>query len=122
MIARGEDVDSSEQLTLRARQLTSMRERRRLADSLDGALSIAEGRSRHVSSAPPLARRNIRACRAALLQLSRALRHDDVVHAAGVVRARELLTDGTGPLYLEARQDALWHALRRANGALEAQS
>jgi hypothetical protein len=119
LIAEGADVDSSEDLALRARQLTSPRERRRLAESLDEALSIAEGYARRVSSAPPLARRDIRACRAALLQLSRALRQDDVVRPAGVVRTRELLTNGNGPFYLEAPHDALWRALRHATRALE---
>ena len=119
MIVDGADTDADLELALRARQLTAMPYRHKLANGLDAVLSIAEGYHRRVSSAPPLARRDIRASRAALLQLSRALRHDPVVTAAGVVRARQLLTDGTGPLYVEADHDALWHALRDAVACLE---
>lgn len=118
-ILGGADVDCDEELALRARQLADPARRRALADSLDHALSIAEGYSRPVSAGPALAARDVRACRAAMLGLSRSLRHDEAVAPAGVLLARRLLTDGGSPLYVESGHDALWRALRRATAVLE---
>jgi hypothetical protein len=117
-IAEGADPSASAELALRAEQLTRDSHRRALADSLEEAMSIAEGRSRRVSASPPLARREIRAARATLLDLSHALRNDETVDPAGVALTLQLLTDGAGPLYIEERHDALWHAARRACVAL----
>jgi len=119
MLANGADPASSPELARRAQRLTRHAYRCALADSLDGAVSIAEGRELRLSAAPPLAARDIRAARAALLELSRALRSQRRVAPAGVALAQRLLTDGASPLYLEAGHDALWHAARRASGALE---
>jgi hypothetical protein len=49
-------------------------------------------------------------------------RSHTVVNASGVVLAQRLLTDGTGPLYIEARNDELWRAAREASAALEARA
>jgi hypothetical protein len=119
MLADGADPASSAELALRASRLTRRGYRRALADSFDEAVSIAEGRELRLSAVPPLARREVRAARAALLELSRALRSERHVSPAGVALAQRLLTDGSGPLYLTAEHDALWHAARRATVALE---
>jgi hypothetical protein len=119
MLADGADPASSAELALRANRLTTRAYRRALADSFDEALSIAEGRELRLSAAAPLARREVRAARAALLELSRALRSDRQVSPAGVALAQRLLTNGDSPLYMTAEHDALWHAARRATVALE---
>ncbi len=120
LLAEGVDPTCTPELSSRARQITRASYRRTLADSLDELLSVAEGRGPRVSAAPPLASRDIRACRAALLELSGALRDSSNVLPAGVALIQRLLTDGTGPLYLESHHDALWQALRSASAALHA--
>jgi hypothetical protein len=119
MLAEGADPAASPELALRSRRLTSEPYRRVLADSLDEVLCVAEGRGPRVSASPPLAHREVRAARAALLDLSRALRQHTVVNASGVVLAQRLLTDGAGPLYIESRNDELWRAARGASAALD---
>jgi hypothetical protein len=118
-LAEGADPAESPELTLRAQKLTGRAYRRTLADSFDEAVSIAEGREVRLSAVPPLATREIRAARAALLELARALRSERRVAPSGVALAQHLLTDGSGPLYVTAEHDALWHAARNATVALE---
>ncbi len=118
MLARGSDADGSPELTLRAAQLTDQSHRAGLADSLGDVVSIAERHGRMRTVSPPLATREVRAARAALLGLAYELRESATVEPAGVVLAQRLLTDGTGPLYVHAQNDALWRAARDASAAL----
>ncbi len=118
MLARGADPDSRPELALRAAQLTARRHRAALAGSLEDVVRTADGRRRTRTARPPLAGREVRAARAALLGLALQLRDDGEVHPAGVVLARRLITDGSGPLYIHAQHDALWHAARDAGAAL----
>ena len=117
-LAEGTDPMLSDELMLRAGQLTGANYRRALADTFDEVICIAEGQSPRLTSSPPLARREVRAARAALLDLSRSLREDAPVNPAGVALAERLLTDGLSPLYLESGHDALWHAARLAGETL----
>ena len=118
-LAEGVDPATSRELTLRARQITRESYRHSLASSFEEVLASADRPSPRLSSAVPPARREVRAARAALLDLCRALREDAVVEPAGIALAQQLLTDGTGPLYIESHNDALWHAVRRAVAALD---
>jgi hypothetical protein len=117
-LAEGCDPLDSAELALRARQLTGPVHRGRLADSIERIVALAEGGSSRLSSAPPLLTRDVRASRAALLGLSQALREEPYVRATGVALARRLLVDGSGPLYVEAGEDALWLAARAAAAEL----
>ncbi len=101
MLIEGADPVTSEELTLRAYQLSRLSHRRALAASVDDVLDSAAKRRRRSPAAPPLAREGIAAGRPALAELSRALREEPVVAARGVALARRLLTDGAGPLYVE---------------------
>ena len=118
MLARGADPGPSPELALRAAQLTARRHRAALADSLEDVVHTAEGRRSTRSARPPLASREVRAARAALLGIAFQLRQDAEVHPAGVVLAQRLITDGSGPLYIHAQHDGLWHAARDAAAAL----
>lgn len=122
MLAEGADPAASPELRLRARQLTQMSHRRALAAGFEKALATAEGPRPRLSSAVAPAKYEVRAARAALLELCQDLRERATVAPAGVALARDLLTDGTSPLYIESLGDALWHALRRATAALDAHS
>jgi hypothetical protein len=117
-LAGGADPGTSRELARRAQKITSRSYRRMLANSLDAAVSHAEGRQPRFSAVPPMATREIRASRAALLELARSLRSDGAVSAEGVALAQDLVTDGSGPLFMTTEHDALWRAARRATEAL----
>lgn len=117
-LAEFADPAASPELGLRARQLTRPRHRRELADSVDEVISRAERPRPLIDPAIPIARREVRAARAALLGLSQALRGPADVAPAGVALALRLLTDGAGPLYMERVEGALWDAASRATAAL----
>jgi len=118
-LARGADPERSEDLALRARQLCSPRRRAAIADSLEEAVDLAERPSERLGSAVPLAARDVRAARAALLALARELRAPGEVRVQGIVLAEQLLTDGESPLYFEsADADRLWRQARAATAAL----
>jgi hypothetical protein len=116
-LAEFADPAGSAELSLRARQLTRPRYRRKLADSLDDVISRSERARLPLDPAIPIARREVRAARAALLALASILRGPGEVAPAGVAQALTILTDGTGPLYCETRENALWDAVRKATAA-----
>jgi hypothetical protein len=107
MLIEGADPVTTDELTLRAYQLSRPSHRRALAASIDDAVRSAATRRRRSPAAPPLARKGIDPARPALAELSRALREEPVVAARGVALARRLLTDGAGPLYVENGDAAL---------------
>lgn len=123
MLAEGADPSTSRELELRAAQLTRISYRRLLADSFERVLAMAQASPPAclMSAVAQPASREVRASRAQLLDLCHALREHAVVEAAGVALAKQLLTDGSSPLYVEYPNDALWHALRRAVVALDRQ-
>jgi len=116
-LAAGQDPASNPELGLRARQLTAMRHRVAIARALEETVASAEDPRVRMSAAAPLARREVRAARSSLRRLAAALREDGEVSPRGVALAERLLTDGSGPLYVERTNDALWRA---ATGATEA--
>jgi hypothetical protein len=117
-LAAGEDASASPELALRARQLTTTRNRSSIALSLERAVADAEAPRSSRSSAAPLARPDVRAARAALRDLAGALRNQHEVSPRGVALTEMLLTDGSGPLYVERTTDALWRAVIEATDAL----
>lgn len=119
LLIEGVDPVTVPELTLRAFQLSRRSHRIALAASVDDAVRSAPVRRRRSPSAPPLARDGIAAAKDELAALSRALREEPVVAARGVALARRLLTDGSGPLYVE-NGGALRAAAAEARGALAA--
>lgn len=101
---------------LRAAQLLREPERRRVARGLRSAVDAAETARWRWSPRVPVAAHAVREGRVALTRLASRLGSAAPVSARGVALARILLTDGTGPLYREERDDP--DGLRRA--ALEA--
>jgi hypothetical protein len=119
MLAAGAEPTASRELALRAGQLTAEAHRNTLADGLEKALTTAECPRPRLSSAVPLATREVLAARPALLALCRALRDCTAATPAGVALTQVLLTDGSSPLYLEPAEGALEHALRHATAVLQ---
>jgi hypothetical protein len=88
------------------------RRRRSIATGLEHAVTRA-GESR-LPSGPevPVDRVAVTECADRLLALASVLRADRELPEEGVAAARDLLTDGAGPLYL-GRPGGLAHALTR---------
>jgi hypothetical protein len=117
-LAGGAAAHERPELALRAGQLTSERNRRELAETIERLVRVAHGTAARRSSSPPLARRDVCACSRQLMDLARLLRARPEVSASGVVLIERLITDGTGPLYVYGENDALWQAVCDAGVAL----
>jgi hypothetical protein len=112
----GADPADSMQLAARAAQLTSRPVRGHLAEGLDGLiLALDEGPSRR-RILP--SRSAIRANAAELHALAALLRGPAPLYARGVAMVRELLIDGTGPVYNGAGGAALADRIRDARVAI----
>jgi hypothetical protein len=114
-LARGADPSECEQLARRARQLTSRRTRRGLAEGILNLLEAAEAPQRSPTAAVPLQRRAILAERGLLLTIAEDLRGEGELSPRGVALVEQLLTDGDSPFYapqavIGAVHDALIHA------------
>jgi hypothetical protein len=100
-IANGRIWHAGAATTLRVRQLSAPRNRRRLARCLREIVAYAD----RVEGRPPFSavvadRAAVRADREAILGLAERLEADDPVNPRGIVLARRLLTDGIdSPLY-----------------------
>jgi hypothetical protein len=107
-LADGADPASEPGLGARARQVTSSRTRRRIARALE-ELELGPG--------VPVRRDQLRDADDLLAELTAALRSRERVSARGVLLAREIITDGCGPLYAPSAPPAalwwrVWEALR----------
>jgi hypothetical protein len=109
-LAEGVDPASEPGLRARARRVTSWRTRRRVARALE-----------EVERGPgiPVRHDSVREARDVLTELTTALRSRDRVSARGVLLARQIITDGCGPLYApNAPPSALWWRVWEALRAL----
>jgi hypothetical protein len=97
--------------TLRSRQATITRARRRYAASLEHAVGRAGATRPVLSAAVPVSPEAAGQARGALLDLAERLRQPRSVHHDGLALVRRLLCDGAGPLYYgapgELRQAAI---------------
>jgi hypothetical protein len=109
-LAAGADPASEPVLRERARRITSWRMRRRVAKSLE---SLEQG------AGVPVRRDQLSQARELVEELALALRSRERVSARGVLLAREIVTDGCGPLYApNAPPAALWWRVWEALRAL----
>jgi hypothetical protein len=110
-LACGASPDGSAALSLRARSLIGMRERRMLARTLERLLSDARCSDHPYRSVVPVCRMGVLRCQAALEELGARLTRPGPVDARGVALLRLLLTDGSSPLYSSLDDGALDRAL-----------
>lgn len=103
----------------RARQLTSARARRRLADGLARALSRSLKVGPVLTAAIRPDASEVRDAQVVIGALDRRLRSGEPIHPAGAAILMVLLTDGTSPLYRRGEPGALGSRLRAAAAALE---
>jgi hypothetical protein len=119
-LAAGADPDGTPERALCAAHLTTMRTRRGLAASVVNIIDAVSEPARGLSSAAPLARREILAARPALVGLNRRLCAPLTVNPRGVAILYELLRDAASPLYFPSDPDALDAAVGEATLALGA--
>jgi hypothetical protein len=117
-LAEGADPGTSAILRQRARQLTSRRERERLASTLQTRLDEARAPNVSFSSAIPTQKREILRATQQLLELIDRLRQPQPIEVRGAARIRRLLIDGASPLYANSPEGALAQTLRTAGKAL----
>jgi hypothetical protein len=104
---------------VREARMVSERSRRRLAEAIEYSVARAERPRGGFTAAIPVAREAARDARGALLDLAERLRAPRPVDADGMRQARQLLVDGSGPLYVESAPGVLRAAATRAVEALD---
>ena len=119
LLADGHSPTTDARLALRAQQLVRPPARARLAAALHDAIQSIDqpGLVRFRQPQVAVAATGVRACDAELRGLAHALT-DPHPRARGVVLARELLTDTTGPLYTDGHADQLRSRILTARSAL----
>jgi hypothetical protein len=117
-LARGADPFTSPRLARRAAKLCQPRTRNKVAAEIQRVVEAADEPPPLPTAAVPLNRCAIRDLRSLLLTLADDLRADEPVSAGGVAMVRQLLRDGSSPLYYPADAGELEEELRRASAAL----
>ncbi|HXD55264.1 MAG TPA: hypothetical protein VN618_10965 [Solirubrobacteraceae bacterium] len=119
-IAAGEPRGSSPELALREAQLTDPRSQRRIARDLRRVVAYADAhRSGRAISSVVIDARMVRRGRWAIVELAEQLERAGKVDPRGVVLARELLTDGSGPLFNRHADRTVARAARDVRDALD---
>jgi hypothetical protein len=112
-LSAGANPDSSALLSLRAMQLQSPANRRRLAGGFRGRLSASRRAAHPIDRHVPLARAEIRRFAELIEELADRLDAPDPADPQGIARASLLLREGNSPLYTGAAAGELGPALRR---------
>jgi hypothetical protein len=107
----------------RAGRITTPRARRRVAQALQGAVEAAERTSypNRLDSKVPVDSGSVRGCKDELLSLAATLATVERPCARGVAIARQLVSDGRSPLFLQARDHREGADRRLASALYEAQ-
>jgi hypothetical protein len=117
-LAQGALPSSSPELGYRAGQLQSLRCRRSFASGLERILEAAEEPASPLTAAVPLARREVLAARADLIDLADVLRFEDDLQVRGLALLEPFLTSGDSPLFHPSPEESLEHTVRRIRAAL----
>jgi hypothetical protein len=106
----------------RSLRLTSDRNRRALARSLERLIEYAEKPpGRFMNATVPPCRDQVREARPLILAIASRLRSGEPVEAKGIALLSKLLTDGAGPCYMPARPTTLASALEAVPSSLDVQ-
>jgi hypothetical protein len=116
-LAAGRPAETSALHARRARRLVAPRHRARLAANWEHLLALTAQPVRGLSGRVPIRRGRVLAAELEIRALIDALNSSGPVPAQGVALARQLLTDGSGPVYNRAAADDLGE--RVAQAALE---
>jgi hypothetical protein len=112
----GADPADCNQLAARAAWLTKRSTRAEIADGLERLVEVARDESSGRRIRPR--RRAVLASEPELAELAELLRGPAPVYAQGLAMLRQLVTDGTGPAYVDDDGAALPERLRSARLAL----
>jgi hypothetical protein len=104
---------------MREARLTSPRSRRRLAESIEGAVARAETGQRGYSAVVPVSVEAAHLARGTLLDIAERLRAPRPVDPRGVRLTHHLVVDGGGPLYVTLEPGELRAAALVALDALD---
>ena len=119
-LARGADPIASDELSLRAGQLTSARTRGRFACVLRGAVALADAPFDPVRIGRPAVQRvQIQQSRRLLLDLADRLGSSGYLNFQGLAITSLLVGDGVSPLYVKADSGSLRASVGRALLALD---
>jgi hypothetical protein len=119
-LARGTDPIVSDELSLRAGQLTSARSRGRFACVLRGAVALADAPYDPVRMGRPAIRRaQVQENRELLLELAHRLRAGGFLGVQGLAITSLLVREGVSPLYSKAAGSSLTTSVGRALFALD---
>ncbi len=104
----------------RSLQITGVRARRSLAKSLDQLIRRAQtSRPAAMSTVVPLDRRAVLGARVQVEALAQRLRDGAPVSTRGVAALRDLLCDGSGPIYSPVSGEALGRVLASIRDSLD---
>jgi hypothetical protein len=118
-LANGADPSAGDELSLRAGQLRSLKNRTRIARSLEAAVELTE-RPPPTGALPPMVRRReVWGCRGYLLQLAERITHGSVLNVQGLAICSELVRDGGSPLFYEHAPRSLASTVHSALTALQ---
>jgi hypothetical protein len=117
-LADGADPAGSDLLELRARTLTTPRERARIARGLENVVATADDRHLHWTAAAPVDGAAVMDARSELLALAARLRSDAPGSPRGVALAELLVTGYDSPL-VGTTEPGLGDAARAAAAALD---
>jgi hypothetical protein len=119
-LAEGADPGASDELALRARQLTSERNRRTLARSLRRSIADAHRPTRTRGAVPIIDRRGVLDAEPAIAEMVERLLGPRPVQAAGMAMIERILTNADrSPLYNPSRPGALRQTIHVATAALD---
>ena len=117
-LADGQRPEASSLLALRAAQLTRPKEVALVADRIDTILHDVDHPHPGFSARVPVQRAQVVAARPFVANLAERLREVEHPGAAGVARARLLVTDGASPFYAPCDPGSLARLAWRAADAL----
>jgi hypothetical protein len=119
-LARGTDAIASDELSLRAGQLASVRTRGRFACVLRGAVALADAPYDPSRMGRPLIRRaQVQENRELLLELADRLRAGGYLGVQGLALTSLLVGDGVSPLFSKAGRGSLTASVSHALLALD---
>jgi hypothetical protein len=119
-IVSGRACTPTDALALRVRQLTHQRTRQQIARQLRSVVEYVDRRDpRPIITAVVIEPAAVRAGRNAILGLAHRLEVGDPVQPRGIVLARRLLTDGSGPMFNRGSGRTVTEAIWEVVDALE---
>jgi hypothetical protein len=121
LLAAGVDPSSTDELLLRAAQVTSRRALRRTASAIDSVVDVVDKQRAKPAHVVPVSGETIRQARPALLGLVQRLRDDDVVGPRAGAMVSYLVRAGDSPLHASSAGRRLRNFAHDASELIDAE-